>query len=220
MPEQQSAVVEHMPMTGEQVHDPDVQSQSPQLPVDGPVAVPVWQVPVEAHQPQVERPVHEPQLVEVLQGSAVLHWKRVQSQSAQEPAPGPLLLPPRQVEVLAHQPQLDTPVHASQSACPAQVVVHSVALLSHSPAQVPVVGPAKLPGRQVLLPVHQPQPESAAQLAQSVCDVQPPTVHEPTFGAQSAQLPMLGPLVAPSMHVPVLLHQPQPNWSAQSAQVA
>ena len=98
--------------------------------------------------------------------------------------------------------------------------MHSLGLLSHSPAQVPVVGPAKLPGTQVLVAVHQPQPDSAAQLPQSVCDEQPPTVHAPTFGAQSAQLPVLGPLVAPSMHVLVLLHQPQPNWSAQSAHVA
>lgn len=168
MPEQQSDVVEHMPITGEQVQALGAQSQFPQLPVDGPPAVPVWQVLVDAHQPQLDRAVHPPQLVDELHGSAVLHEKDTQSQSAQLPEFGPALVPAWQAPVLLHQPQLETPVHAPQSGWPEQVVVHSVALLSHSPAQVPVVGPVNPPSKQVLVAVHQPQPETPAQLAQSV----------------------------------------------------
>lgn len=93
MPLQQSAVVLHMPISPAHMHAPDVQSQSPHEPVVGPPLIPVWQVPVEAHHPQVERVVHVAQLVDVLHGSAVLHEERTQSQSAHVPVPGPVEVP-------------------------------------------------------------------------------------------------------------------------------
>lgn len=200
------------------MHAPEVQSQSVQLPVEGPPLVPVWQVPVLAHHPQVPRAVQVPQLVELLQGSAVLQLKLYQSQSPQLPVPGPVEVPYWQVPVLAHQPQFDTPVQAAQSACALQVAAHSPGEVSHSPEQLPEVGPAKLPSMQVLEPVHHPQPAIPSQLVQSVALEQPPTLHAPCSQAQSPQLPLLGPVELPSWQLPVLLHQPQPKCEVHSAQ--
>lgn len=98
--------------------------------------------------------------------------------------------------------------------------MHSVAVLSHSPLQVPAVGPDELPAMHVLLPEHQPQPASIAHAEHVVAAPQPPVLHEPVVHAQSPHEPELGPPDVPAMHPPPLLHQPHPAWIVHSPQLA
>jgi hypothetical protein len=58
------------------VQEPTVQDQVVQLPVEGPVMVPVWHCPLARHHPQPERAAHAPQVVELAHGSGAVQALR------------------------------------------------------------------------------------------------------------------------------------------------
>jgi hypothetical protein len=100
--------------------EPLVQAQSPQLPLLGPVAVPLWQRLVALHHPQPPRAEHEEQVVEVAQvsvgggGGAASQEPLVQAQSPQVPLLGPMVVPLWQRSVPLHQPQPPRAEHEEQ----------------------------------------------------------------------------------------------------------
>jgi hypothetical protein len=92
-------------------HAVETQSQFEQVPLLGPLVVPVLQAVLEAHQPQDERAVQVLQVLLVAHGSLVPPQAlETQSQSEQEPALGPAPEPVAQVALAAHQPQAERAV--------------------------------------------------------------------------------------------------------------
>lgn len=89
---------------------------------------------------------------------------------------------------------------------------------SHA-AQLPVAGPAAVPVAHVLDVSHHPQPLRAvhAPHALSPAHGSGPT-HSDTDHAQSAQLPVSGPVEVPSLHAPVAPHHPQGNSPVHASQ--
>jgi hypothetical protein len=168
---------------------------------------------VPSHQPQPLRPVQSPQPVELAHGSGIGQLERSQLHApVQEPVLGPVELPSRQVLVVAHQPQLSSPVQPSQSVCAAQSLPpHSEPSHDQSP-QLPAVGPVEPPTRQLPLPSpHHPQLPRAVQSPQSAASAHGSAepAHSLESQLQSVQLPPVGPVELPSWHPPASPHQPQ-----------
>lgn len=208
-------------------HDAEVQLQpEPQVPVVGPVELPLRHELVAPHQPQPLRAPHAEHVVAVAQGSVgVVQLLLVHAQpEAHVPEVGPLAVPPRQELVAPHQPQLPRPVQpphvvllAHMSVVPPQVVSVTVQPELH----VPLVGPLALPVRQVLEAPHQPQPLRPAQPEQVVPFAQGSvTVEQAAVLPAQPELhePPVGPLVDPDMQVREPLHQPQPIAAAHEVQ--
>ncbi|CAG0954704.1 hypothetical protein ARNL5_00404 [Anaerolineae bacterium] len=208
---QHCELVVQAPCTIEHVHIAPVSRQSAQLPVEGPV-VPGTHVPLVSHQPHSERAVQSPHEVAPAQGSGAAHSERSHAQPlAHEPAVGPVSSPSAQAPVAPHQPHVAPPVHASQLVSPTQGSLpppHSEPSHDQS-VHVPVLGPVEVPCRQT--PSHQPQLARAVQSAQSAAPAQgsDPPVHSLATHAQSAQLPVRGPLEVPGAQPPVAPHHPQ-----------
>jgi hypothetical protein len=91
--------------------------QLAQLPLEGPLEVPVWQAAEVSHQPQLVVTVHPVQLVKAAHGSVEEpeHELEYQTQSLQEPVEGPAAAPVWHLFVPLHQPQSARPVQASQA---------------------------------------------------------------------------------------------------------
>ncbi len=125
-----------------------VKSQSEQMPVAGPVELPLAQRPCEAHQPQPERAEHAAQSTLVAHisgapGPTVVQALGTQAQPEQKPVRGPLEVPSSQSFFSAHHPQ---PLTAEQ---PPQVrlTLQGAGPVSGAPASRPVgVMPASRPG--------------------------------------------------------------------------
>ncbi len=111
---QHSAVVAHASWFITHEHALAPKSQSEQLPLVGPLAVPLWQVPVASHQPQPEAAAQVPHEVWVAHGSAEGHIMLVHAQPVQLPEVGPAEVP-RWQPVPGHQPQGYTAVQLPQS---------------------------------------------------------------------------------------------------------
>ena len=202
----------HAPITGEHAQAEGVQLHEAQVPVLGPPAVPAWQVLVPSHQPQPLRPAQSPQPVAPAHGSGIGQLERNQLHAAvQDPVLGPVELPSRHVLVVAHQPQLSSPVQPLQSVWVPQLLpTHSEPSHDQSP-QLPAVGPVDPPTRQLPLPSpHQPQLPRAVQSPQSAASAHgsPDPVHSLESQLQSAQVPAEGPVELPSWHPAVPPHHP------------
>lgn len=198
-------------------------AQSPQLPLAGPLQLPVWQLELELHQPQAAVLVHSSQSV-VPAHSSVGQSKEYQFQSPQLPALGPPDVPLRHDVVSPHQPQPASTVHEPQLALASQGsgAVVSQALTYHTQsAQPPEVGPPLPPVAQVPLARHQPQVEIELQEAQSVLAAHGSAVppHELAYQAQpEPQVPVVGPAMAPVMQLFDAPHQPQLAPAVHAAQ--
>lgn len=101
---QHSASLAQLPRAAEHAHELAPKSQSVQLPLVGPPAVPLEQVPVDSHQPQPLAALQVPQVVFALQGSAIGHELATHAHEPQLPVSGPLKEPSVQ-PVPGHQPQ-------------------------------------------------------------------------------------------------------------------
>jgi hypothetical protein len=150
------AASEHVSIAG---HDEDSQLHVAQLPALGPLEVPELHVPVAAHQPHIDAPVHEAQSVCVAQssgGAAQSIASHAQS-PVHEPPVGPVELPERHAP--SQNPQPGRAVQASQSVASAHGSVGPVhSLVRHDQsAQAPVEGPVELPVPQRPVSPHQPQ---------------------------------------------------------------
>jgi hypothetical protein len=88
--------------------------------------------------------------------------------------------------------------------------VHSLDVHAQSP-QYPLDGPLDVPLRHADESWHHPQPDVAVQLSHEYVVAHGSlAVHWLAVQAQSAQLPLVGPLDVPPMQSEVLAHQPQP----------
>lgn len=189
----------HAPQSVEELHASHwelVQSQSEQLPEEGPPEVPVAHAPVDAHQPQLDLPVHAPQSDDVAQGSEVPPQDdENQSQSEQLPVVGPPEVPVRQVLDDAHQPQVPRAVHPPQSLELEQASVLSQAKVYQSQSeQVPEAGPPKEPDEHMSVLSHQPHPVRPRHPGQVRPPVQSVPVEQSELTqSQSEQLPLVGP---------------------------
>ena len=151
------------------MHAAAPKSQSAQLPVAGPVEVPVAQVESELHHPHPLVAAHAPHTVSPAQGSGPTHSDRSQDQAPQLPVSGPVEEPSEQAPVSPHQPQGKLEVHASQSPWVPQVLPpHSLESQFQSP-QDPALGPEPVPSWQDPEPSpHQPQLPRDVHSSQSV----------------------------------------------------
>jgi hypothetical protein len=107
-------------------------------------------------------PSQSVQVVAAWQGSAG-HMVRVQSQAAQLPMVGPLIVPLAQALDEPHQPQSARPVQSSQLTPAAQGSAPQLEESQSQVAHVPLAGPTDVPELQVFVAAHQPQPMRAAQ---------------------------------------------------------
>ncbi|MCC7539815.1 MAG: hypothetical protein IT379_26570, partial [Deltaproteobacteria bacterium] len=202
-------------------HSLDSQLQSPQLPDVGPLALPAVHAAVLSQKPQPLRTVQASQ--SALEPHASVpppeQSDEIQSQSAHEPTVGPVVDPPTQLFVDAHQPQPDRRVHSPHVPLVAHMSVlppplHSLESHAQSP-HVPLVGPVVLPETHWLLVEHQPQPGRTVHASHVVLVLQsspPDVVHSLDSQTQSPQVPPVGPVEVPSWQSPPApaLHQPQP----------
>ena len=143
-------------------------------------------------------------------GSEAAQAEAYQTQSAHDPELGPPLPPVAQVPVVRHQPQVRTELHDAQSAWTSHGSVldpHELAYQLQPEAQVPVVGPARVPVMQVAVAPHQPQLARPVQSAQRTASAQG-SVAEPVVQASSVQ-------VNPAQQSPVAVHKSEPTWQAQ-----
>ena len=185
-------------------------SQSAQVPVAGPAAVPVAHAESEAHHPQPLWAVHAPHTVSPAQGSGPTHSDRSQDHAPQLPVSGPVEDPSEQAPVSPHQPHGKFEVHASQPPWVPQVLPpHSLESQLQSP-QDPAPGPEPVPVWHDPEPSpHQPQLPREVQSAQSVASEQAsPPPHWLDNHDQVPQLPVEGPVDEPVVQ-PVPSHQPQ-----------
>jgi hypothetical protein len=120
-----------------------------------------------------------------------------------------------------HQPH---PLFSAQS-----VQVKAVSQVSHEPVSgcqtlhVPLSGPVALPGTQMWLDSHQPQPAVMSQSPHVECEAQrwlviPIPVQSAVKNCQSAQRPITGPENDPTLHVPLDRQKPQETSLVHSAQ--
>jgi hypothetical protein len=101
-------------------HCEAVQSQSLQVPEDGPVPLPVWHVLVLVQKPQDERAVQSLHVVELLHTSVLSQARLNQSQSEQLPVDGPKNVPDRHVSSASQKPQPLVPRHVEHVVSDAQ----------------------------------------------------------------------------------------------------
>jgi hypothetical protein len=161
-----------------------IQRQSLQLPAVGPVDVPVAQLEVLWHQPQLPPPVHVPQSPLPAHGSGGAHSELSQRQSKQKPSFGPALLPLRHSSLLSHQAHGSAGMH--------MLVVQRQSL------QKPANGPTESPDWHSPLASHHPHPARAEQLPQSALEAHgSAAVHALANHAQSLHEPVVGPVDDP-----------------------
>jgi hypothetical protein len=203
----------------------DSQSQSAQLPVDGPPDPPVRQVPEEAHHPQVPRPVHAPQSVELLHGSLLPPQLDGNHDHApvQLPVVGPPLEPLRHAPPLSgHQPQPARSVQSPQVPDVAQgslVDPHEVRVHCHV-EQLPPDGPVDVPVRHVASSAQKPHEERLVHVSHVVDDAHASVLSQASENqSQSPQLPLDGPKNVPERQSSVLSHQPHPLVPVQALQM-
>jgi len=200
----------HIPWTIEHAQAAAPKSQSAQLPPVGPEASPDAHAPSLSHHPQPLVDAQLPHVVSDAHGSGPTHSERSHDQLPQLPLSGPVDEPSEHVPVSPHQPQGNSPVHASQSAWVEQVdPPHSLRSHDQSPHEPPS-GPELDPCWQLPAPSpHQPQlprPVHSSQSAASAHGSGAPGHSEPSH-AQSPQLPESGPVELPVVH-PAPGHQP------------
>lgn len=139
----------------------------------------------------------------------------------QLPSEGPPDAPVEHVFVAPHQPQPLVPVQEPQLVCPAQGSGAGQEEDSqlHPDAQVPELGPVRVPTWQVSVAPHQPQSSSPVHPPQVVWAPQslPPSQRSPNQ-SQSAQVPAFGPLEVPTRQLFELGHQPQLAREVHSSQ--
>jgi hypothetical protein len=111
-----------------------------------------------------------------------------------------------------------------QAALFAQLAPPPQSVLTHfQVAHVPPVGPLTVPVLHAEEASHQPHPLVTVQPVQLVSGahgsvVEPEQLLE--YQAQSAHVPVEGPVPVPVWHLLVDLHQPQSDWPVQASQVA
>jgi len=128
------------------------------------------------------------------------------------PVVGPVEVPELHRPVAAHQPHEDAAVQDAQSVFVAHVSAggaQSIASQDQRPVHMPVLGPVVVPERHA--PSQKPQPGRAVQASQVVASAQGSVgpVHSLARQAQSAHVPVDGPVAVPVPHRPVAPHQPQ-----------
>lgn len=183
------------------------------MPASGPLGPPTTQLPLLAQKPHSSLPVQPPQVVASVQGSAAVHSETSHLQSVQVPVSGPVLEPASHVLVSPQKPQGYSPVQLPQSEC-TQVGRGAQSRASHfQSVQLPLVGPVLEPAAQLPVSPQKPQPLRPTQPSQVVA-VQVGggggvTVHSLSSQFQSVQLPVVGPVLEPTMQVSVSPQNPQ-----------
>ena len=234
VPVRQSQVSAHQPQELPAVHDEhddddaqgsgavqEVHIHEPHEPEEGPVEVPVRQLHVSSHQPQVLPAMHDEHDDDDAHGSAAVQALLTQSQLVHDPVDGPALLPVRQLDVSSHQPQLAMVVHPSQLADEAHGSEVEQALLTQlQSAHDPVEGPELVPVRQSAVSSHQPQLAVVVQASQFVDEAHGSPAHSLLSHIQSPQDPEEGPALVPVWQLETSSHQPQPEVTEHEPQVA
>lgn len=136
----------------------EIQLHVLQVPLVGPAELPALHVPVPAHQPQLDAPVHDAQSVWLAQSSGAAHSDESHAHAPLQVVPvGPLALPERHAP--SQKPQPARAVHVSHvvaSAHGSVGPVHSEVCHAQLPHE-PVLGPVESPTPQVPVSPHQPQ---------------------------------------------------------------
>jgi hypothetical protein len=172
-------------------HDDRVPAQLVQVrPIAGPASVPDMHVRLLRHHPHPGVVVHPPQSVRDAQGSApTLQADASPAHIALHmPIAGPLRAALAVTQRLAapHQPQPERARQAPQPDSTSQVSVGFRQVTdenAHPETQRPSMGPAELPGTQMLVPPHQPQPPKDVQSPQLAARAQGPAGRSSTAGA-------------------------------------
>ena len=142
------------------------------------------------------------------------------SQSAQDPAVGPVDDPVAQVLSDSHQPHPLVAVQPPHAVCPAQGSGPTHSERSHDQlVQLPVSGPIESPSEHAPVSPHHPQGKSAVHASQSVAAAQVLPPHSEPSQLQSPQEPAVGPALVPPWQLPPPApHHPQPLRPVQSPQ--
>ncbi len=144
--------------------------------------------------------------------STIGHELEVQLHVEHIPVAGPAEVPVLHRPVAAHQPHEDAAVHEAQSVFIAHVSgggAQSTASQDQRPVHVPALGPIVVPERQA--PSQKPQPGRAVHVSHVVASAHGSVgpVHSLARQAQSAHVPVDGPVAVPVPQLPVAPHQPQ-----------
>jgi hypothetical protein len=196
------------------------QRQSSQVPVVGPVPVPLMHDQVLSHQPQPPSAVHVSQASQPAQGSTVTHSSAYHRQSSHVPLDGPTHVPSMHVPSASHQPQAAVPTHSSQAAGVAQgSSPGQSSTIQTQSSHVPPVGPPESPLMQAPSVSHQPQPACTVHDPQAVASAQGSgAAHSLGYHRQSSHVPSVGPSTVPEPQAPVAAHQPQGYTAVHASQ--
>jgi hypothetical protein len=200
-------------------HPPESQIQLAHDPVSGPAELPEEQEKSSPHQPQPDRDEQSVQVKLEAHGSAG-QLEATKSQAAQDPFVGPEEVPVSQVLVVSHQPQSRRPVQSAHAPLDAhgsgtgQLLARNV-----QSAQVSIEGPDEPPVSHRSVVLHQPQLARCVQSPHIVLELHGSEGQLTDVYAQSAQLPIEGPVAPPVKHAFVVVHQPHVARAVQSPQL-